>query len=355
MIRAKWGRALPGAIAAVLLAVAATLWGFWGAMEMYYEGWRGGWATGLPYLVPAAVTLALAVAALTWPRAGGWLLVVVAGAFTTWVMSVQFGRGAQLTWQFVLSWFPLTGILVLTGFLLLLDGRNRRRWRDEGPASPTTWWRRHWRYALVVGLPTLVFVGSTIQWLPTLLARRDDGDRSARLIEGNGVALVWAPAGPGWNWLQSWGGYPSWDMLALYGLAPVGLDGKPGYDSEHATEADMAATGLCRYLAADGVTLMGMPQGIWRLPTADELVGSLALHGENAGCVWDGVSARADCRIAPDKETPLWAPDQAPIYYWVADESSEEEAYFVNYQGAVNSQPKGWGNPRHGYRCVRDP
>lgn len=59
--------------------------------------------------------------------------------------------------------------------------------------------------------------------------------------------------------------------------------------------------------------------------------------------------------MRPDKETPLWATDLEPIYYWVAEEFNEEMVFYVNYQGAINAQPKRWGNPRHGYRCVRDP
>ncbi len=50
----------------------------------------------------------------------------------------------------------------------------------------------------------------------------------------------------------------------------------------------MEATGLCRYLSEDGLTLMAEPQGIWRMPTTDEIVRSLARHGQNAGCAWDG-------------------------------------------------------------------
>ena len=117
----------------------------------------------------------------------------------------------------------------------------------------------------------------------------------------------------------------------------------------------MASTGLCRYLSADGLTLMDTPQGIWRMPTVDELVRSLMLHGENAGCVWSGESGRLDCEMQPDKETPLWAPDQYPIYYWAADEDGDDQAYYVGYNGSVHHQNKSWGNPRHGYRCVRAP
>ena len=50
-----------------------------------------------------------------------------------------------------------------------------------------------------------------------------------------------------------------------------------------------------------------------------------------------------------------------PIYYWSADEYDEEDAWYVpytggrRYGGVTSHQPKGWGNPRHGYRCVREP
>ncbi|MBE9522295.1 MAG: hypothetical protein IME95_03815 [Proteobacteria bacterium] len=90
------------------------------------------------------------------------------------------------------------------------------------------------------------------------------------------------------------------------------------------------------------------------MPTTDELVRSLVYHGENAGCDWDGRLDKVACNQIPDKETPLWAPDQAPIYMWSGEEYSDEEAFFVSYNGWVKIQPKSWGNPRHGYRCVRE-
>jgi hypothetical protein len=118
----------------------------------------------------------------------------------------------------------------------------------------------------------------------------------------------------------------------------------------------MEATGLCRHLSEDGLTLLGEPQDIWRMPTTEEIVRSLVRDGAQAGCTWDGVSGSARCRVSPDKETPLWVPDWSPIYYWSADEYDEHEAYYVSYHGGIIShQSKSWGNPRHGYRCVREP
>ncbi len=54
-------------------------------------------------------------------------------------------------------------------------------------------------------------------------------------------------------------------------------------------------------------------------------------------------------------ESPLWATDQPAIYYWSAEAHSEAEGLFVAYNGTVNATRKTTGNPRHGYRCVKEP
>ena len=141
----------------------------------------------------------------------------------------------------------------------------------------------------------------------------------------------------------------------------MGLVDKPGYGSSNdgtifAGSEEMAQYNLCRYLNAAGDVLMDTPQDIWRMPTTEELVRSLVRHGENAGCEWPVViGEQAECATQPDKESPLWATDMAPIYYWSADSNNEEDGYFVAYNGVVNTAYKLGGNPRHGYRCVRDP
>ena len=84
--------------------------------------------------------------------------------------------------------------------------------------------------------------------------RIDDGNLQARLVSGNGVKLIWAPDGPGWpraggNWYE--------------------------------------AQQVCQQLDEDGLTPASAPQHIWRLPTVDEAVRSMARHGQNSGGVWD--------------------------------------------------------------------
>ena len=350
----------PGYIATGLVAITTTFWMWWGAMEMYYEGWGLPFPQPMAYLIPAVACLIFSAIALTWPRIGGWTLILVGIGFTAWWWLLAEGRN-WLNWRWILETFPFSGMLAFTGILFLLESRYRRRIMAASQESDPHWWRRNIRYAFGVAAPLLVFLGVTISYLPILVHRVDDGDRGARLIAGNGVTLIWAPAGPGWNWKQDFGGYPSWNSLAFYGVVPVGLDKDD--NEKYATARDMQSTGLCAYLSDDGTTIMDAPQNIWRMPTVDEIARSLVIHNQNAGCIpspdpespIDFNTGWLYCETKPDKETPLWAPDQEPIYYWSADEYDRERAYYLGYNGSLHSQNKSWGNPRHGYRCVKEP
>jgi hypothetical protein len=355
---------IPGWLATTLVVLVTTAWTFWGMVELYYEGWWGPWSVRLPYLVPALCCLVLSLVAITWPRVGGWLLVGIGGGFTAWWWTMSARRGL-LTPRIVVGTFPVSGLLVVTGVLFLLEARHRPQLRARGWKPSESWARRYVQQLAVVGLPLLVVVAISGYWLPTVLTRLDDGERGARLIEGHGVTLAWAPAGPGWSrGLDTTAGERqpppgpavSWNNLAWYGVAPVGFGDKPGCEGRYATAEEMRSTGLCRYLSAEGQTLSTQPQDVWRMPTTQEIVRSLVRDGTNAGCTWDGLSGGAQCEVTPDKETPLWVPGWSPIYYWSADEYDEREAYYVSYNGSIISyQDKSWGNPRHGYRCVREP
>lgn len=336
---------LPGRIAASLMILVTLVWTFWGSAELYHEGWWGAWYNRLPYLVPTLVCLIPTLIGISWPRAGGAVILALS-VFTF------FFFGPQLFVFYVPA--------AIVGALFLWDGRLKRL-HPERFVSTGSWWRRNLLSVMALGGVLAVMLAVSIFNLPVVLTREDDGDRSARLIEGNGIALIWAPEGPGWNYQQPWGGYPSWQNIARYEDEPVGLDDKPNnvWGSpafSYATAEDMSNGTICSYLSEDGLTLMEERQDIWRMPTADELVRSLVHHGENAGCAWDGVvGEQVSCEQRPDKESPLWSTDVAAIYYWASDEYDEDEAVFVSFNGWVNATRKTSGNPRHSYRCVREP
>lgn len=347
----------PGWIAKSLLIIITSLWCAWSIGEMYHEGWWGPFYIRLIYLIPGTAFLLLTLIGIKWPRIGGWLILIFGGLFTLSFLDISFTDGKMSIGR-DLAGFMVSGPLVFLAALLLVEARNQKRRLANGWTPHANWWRRNFWYLLAVVPPLLVFIGMSIYYLPFVLTRIDDGDRGARLIEGNDVTLIWAPEGPGWNWKQDYGGYPSWNMLALYGLPPVGMEDK-GYGGEtgiFASDEDMAKYNLCLYLSKDGLTLETEPQNIWRMPTIDEYALSFARHGENAGCIWQGEGHdKMICDTLPDKETPLWAPDMEPIYYWAAEEYSDREGYYVSYNGWVEKAYKPGGNPRHSYRCVRNP
>jgi hypothetical protein len=282
-----WYRQVLGWLAVALSVFITCFWAFWGIIENFHEGWyfesllRNLLLMLVQYLVVMLVFLGATLLALYLPRLGAGLF-VAAALFAGW----RFGL-ANLTARTVI----IPPLLVLAA--LFWFGRPR-------PLRLAA--------AIVVGLPvlTLLVCGAEPVW--RVAGRIDDGDRGARLVEGNGVKLIWAPAGPGW----------------------------PDRDGISWEEAKRR----CLYLTADGTSLADTPQHIWRLPTVAEAVASLSRHGENCGGTWDPVSAQATYRVMPDKESPLWDTHSQGIYWWTATEVDAEQAYMVVYNGQVHPRLK---------------
>lgn len=286
--------------AAVLISTAITgLWAFWGINETFHEGWFYSsfrlniGMTFVQYLSPAILFLAATLAAIRLPRAGA-ILHIVLGLFAWWFFG--FMRAASL-----LIMLPMGALGALYWF-----GRPQPR-----------------RLAMlgVVVVTSLILAGFAVEPIWRISGRLDDGNRGARVVQGNGVSLMWAPEGPGWP-RESTG----WEESAA----------------------------LCDHLMDDGVTLASTPRNIWRLPTVDEAVRSMARHGVNCGGVWDPAGSRATYKVRPDKESPLWDIHSPVIYWWTATESGANSAYSITYNGLVVVRTK---KSRYGslaFRCVRD-
>jgi|Deesub1362A_J573_1020465.scaffolds.fasta_scaffold01003_7 hypothetical protein len=332
----------------ILATLVTCLFVVWGVVEIFHEGWYAPYEW-LYFLIPAGVSLALTLIALRWPRLGGALFAAVGltfGAFVLWQFRPGGGRGSGWTLATLLSWVPVTLFLALIG---LCFHRGRKQSRRRG------------HYLAAIGVPLLLGLSLAARPAYRVAHRLDDGYRGERLIQGNGVALYWAPAGPGWDRE----GGTAWNEIALYGQEHLdmagkrfGLDGHcngAGEWERHCPdEGEMEAYNICRYLSPDGARLMAEPQGIWRMPTTDELVRSLVRGGRHAGCAWDGELGPADCQVMPDKETPLWDPKTPVIYYWASDESGPGWAFYVSYNGRVSEAHKFRGLGSLGYRCVRE-
>jgi hypothetical protein len=295
------GRRIAGWIAVSISSAITCFWAFWGILENFHEGWYFESLLSnvvlmvAQYLSPMLIFMGATLISVYWPRFGGGLHTVFA------VLAVWFFQAFSNAATFLII-LPLAGLGALYWF---------------GRAQP-----RKIAASLIVGLPLLTLVVSGIAPALRVAQRLDDGILQARLVQGNGLDLVWAPDGPGW---PRAGG--SW------------------YESQRA----------CRHLSEDGLAIAPAPQHIWRLPTVDEAVRSMARHGENSGGEWNAETAQAAYKTTPDKESPLWNVHSQVIYWWTATEIDEDQAYIVVYDGSVWPKPKHIGLAYRGFRCVRPP
>jgi hypothetical protein len=247
------------------------------------------------YLSPMLIFMGVTLISIYWPRVGGGLHAIVA------LFAVWFFQAFTNPVMFLLI-TPLIGLGALYWY---------------GRPQP-----RKLAVSLAVGLPILTLIISGIEPVLRVSQRIDDSNLQARLVHGNGVNLVWAPDGPGWprtgaNWHE--------------------------------------AQRVCQSLNDDGLTLAPSPQDIWRLPTVDDAVRSMARHGQNSSGVWDADIAQATYKTTPDKESPLWNVYSQVIYWWTATDVDDGKAYIIVYDGKVWPRSKQFGPAYLGFRCVKQP
>ena len=299
--RVRLKRFLGWAGVTVTLALSC-LWTVWGSIENFHEGWYSESMIEnigmflFQYLLVAIIFVLLGLIALRFKKTGLVVhLVVIVGC-------AVFFRGAVFSVLGLFILLPLAGLALLNFF---------------GDPAP-----RKWAYRIIWMIPLVIVLVISIPKLVQVSARVNDGDFGQRLVEGNGVTLVWAPRGPGWpDEGTSWG------------------------------EAER----ICRYLSEDGMTLCETEQNIWRLPTVEEAVASMSLHNQNASGVWNAQKAVAEYEITPDKETPLWDVYSQVIYYWTADTAPDpNQAYIIVYHGGIYARSKTAGQDYLSFRAVRN-
>jgi len=253
-------RQIVGWIAVGLSVVITCVWALWGVNENFHEGWYYESLLSnlglmfVQYLGPMLIFMGVTLVSIRWPRVGGGLHAISA-LLVAWFFQSFTNPGTFLLIM------PLMGIGVLYWF---------------GRPQP-----RRLAVSLAIGLPILTLTIAGIEPVLRVSQRVNDGNLEARLVRGNGVSLVWAPDGPGWP--------------------------REGVDWHEAHR-------VCQHLSEDGLTLAPVAQHIWRLPTVDEAVRSMARHGQNSGGVWNAETAEATYQTRPDKESPLWDVYSKVIY-----------------------------------------
>jgi hypothetical protein len=294
-------RQIAGWVAVAFSTAITCFWALWGIVENFHEGWyHESWPSNLglmfvQYLSPMIIFIVVTPLSIFWPRLGACLHGLLA-LLVAWFLGAS---GNPVVFLFVV---PLIGLGMLYWY-----GRPQPRKLAAG---------------LVLALPLLTLIIAGTGPALRVSQRLDDGSLEARRVRGNGVDLIWAPEGPGWP--------------------------RVGTDWHGAWRA-------CRYLNKDGTTLGLTAQDVWRLPTADEAVRSMARHGRNSGGVWAAETASAAYQTTPDKESPLWNVHSQVIYWWTATEVDSEQAYIIVYDGQVRPRAKDFGPDYLGYRCVKEP
>jgi hypothetical protein len=295
-------RRVLGWIGVSITVVFSSLWAYWGAFENFHEGcyasfWENIFMFFFQYLLFTIVFVALALIILKWKKAG-LVIHLLAGIFCAWFFS---GANFSVLWLLIVIPFAALALLYYFG--------------DPYPLK--------WAYRLIICVPLSIVIAISIPQGIKVANRTDDGDLGLRIVEGNGVTLAWAPRGPGWP--------------------------DEGVAWEEAQDR-------CRYLSEDGLTVMDTEQNIWRLPTVDEAVRSMMLHGENAGGAWDAQEEEASYEKTPDKESPLGDVHSKVIYYWTADTSAldADQAYIIVYDGGVYDKRKIDSFGYLSFRAVKD-
>lgn len=296
-------KAAAGWVGVAITVVISSLWAYWGAIENFHEGW---YSTSMwenlfmllfQYLLFTLVFISLALIALRWRRIGLAVHIAAAG-FSYWFFS-----GAS---------FSVVGLMIVIPIialgLLYYVGEPRPK---------------KWAYRIIIIIPVLIILALSLPNAIRISQRVNDRDFGLRIVAGNGVTLAWAPRGPGWPDAGT-----SWQE----------------------------AQRVCTYLSEDGTTIMQEAQNFWRLPTADEAVRSMMLHGENAKGIWNPEQEKAVYERTPDKETPLWDVHSKVIYYWTADASPTDDrsAYIIVYHGGVYPKRKTEGQSYLSFRAVRE-
>ena len=171
-------RLVAGWLAVALSTSVASFWAFWGIIENFHEGWfhdsflKNVGLMFLQYLSPMIIFISLTLLAIAFPRIGGTAYAL--GGIT--LALVLFDWDDRVAMQLVILPMLLLGILYWYG-----RPQPRRR-----------------AYWIAAGLPMLTLIICGVEPVVRIAGRVNDNNLEARLVEGNGVRLVWASDGVGW-------------------------------------------------------------------------------------------------------------------------------------------------------------
>jgi hypothetical protein len=270
-----------------------SVWAFWGIIENFHEGW---------YYDSFIKNIGLMFLQYLSPMII-FLILTLVSIWNNRVGAILFAIVGVSFYFFVNNFYFTIPFLIIAILYWFGDSTNRK-----------------WKFRLTLILPFITLFVFGIEPIYRISTRMNDENFGSRIIKGNGITLVWAPQGPGW---------PD--------------DGANWY----------VADSICRYLTEDGKSTANETQNIWRLPTVDETVKSMARHGENCKGVVNNEGV-PEYSIQPDKETPLWNPHSKVIYWWTSTPIDSSYAYMIVYDGKIWQKDKKFGPNYLGFRAVKE-
>ncbi len=306
-----------GWLSIILMGALSCFWAFWGVLENFHEGWHyPSLAQNLllmfvQYTVFLFALIFLSIILIFKRRFGAIILICASIWFAYWVLSSR-----PFTLTNLKGWLPilLPPFLISIGYIF-----------GKLPSRQT-------QLIITIILPLTLAIGLSIEPLTRISRRFYDGNYDSRIIVGNEIELTWAAKGFGWpNYMLNLDGYksPNW------------------YEAQD----------MCARLSEDTKKLEKTPQNIWRLPTVDEAVRSMARRNRNCNGVWDPKERKVtyNSYFNPDKEQPLWDQYSPTIYWWTSTEVDAEHAYIIVYDGKVYPRKKTLHIGSLAFRAVRTP
>lgn len=320
----------------IFLILITSIWTFWGINEMFHEGWYKPFEW-IFFLLPSIISVIYSIITILYPIIGGILIIISGSIFSIFIFSRMIKFHSFNIKNFI-SWIPLTLFFIFLGFLFIKEGK-KQKFNKNLKINRVN-------FLILINLIIIFLFGTPLYFRN--INRLNDGYRGEREIVGFEIKLIWAGEGVSFHFKSK--GNLSWNEIALYGKGEIGFEGKRFI---YATKEDFERYNMFRYINYEGTEITKEIQDYWRLPTIDELTRSMYRKGKCVGVPWNGKEGRQNYKITPDKETPLWLPDEPVIYYFSSTEANEKEIYTISYNGNVIKRDKSSVLGSLGFRAVR--
>jgi bifunctional DNase/RNase len=356
-------------IAFLLLFAVTILWAVWGIGEVFHEGWYQPYWHIIFYFIPFIVIFGFAVLAIFYPLVGGILIFV--GGLAYFVLFTI--RAIQNHTTLEPSFFIMNIGILFTGLIFIFcyilnkkTGTVEYKWFLIKRYFPL---KKISKVLIIVCISLVIIISIGSPMLIRNLNRIPLENFSEVKIEGNEITVTLSAEGPGWYYSnksplifneKEYSGL-SWNEIALFGKEPIGFEGKnygKNYNGTsesiyYATQQDFDKYNMFRYINFGGIQLTNKIQDYWRLPSIDEYVRLLKYRDKNAGGFFDSQEGQAYYYRTPDKDAPIWAPEEMVIYYWTSTSANDTESYDLTYSGEARKISKTTKQDYRGFRAIR--